>query len=234
MYAVLIVTIIGIICIIISFMMVSKDEGEEADVPAAERNRITDEYELNEEEVAVLQRKVRDKISEDVNDIIYQADSSLSTMLNEKMMALGDYAVTVCDEIEKNHKEVMFLYSMLNDKEKDLKALTAEAEEQASQLKQASELALDAYVSDTPELDVLDALAEGNPDMGTHTGTNTELAMDGMIEESIAEEPIVEEENTNDIILGMKKNGMSIMEIARGLGLGVGEVKLVVDLYQNR
>lgn len=231
MYAVLIVTIIGIICIIVSFMMVSKDgaEGTES-TEAAVGNRITDEYELNEEELAVLQRKVSDKISEDVNDIIYNADNSLSTMLNEKMMALGDYAVTVCDEIEKNHKEVMFLYSMLNDKEKELKALVAEAEEQAADLKRASELAIDAYVSDTPELDALDALAsaEGNLDMGSS------LAMDGGSEADPAEEVAVEEENTNDIILGMKRNGMSIMEIARELGLGVGEVKLVVDLYQNR
>ncbi len=231
MYAVLIVTIIGIICIIVSFMMVSKDgaEGTES-TEAAVGNRITDEYELNEEELAVLQRKVSDKISEDVNDIIYNADNSLSTMLNEKMMALGDYAVTVCDEIEKNHKEVMFLYSMLNDKEKELKALVAEAEEQAADLKRASELAIDAYVSDTPELDALDALAsaEGNLDMGSS------LAMDGVSEADPAEEVAVEEENTNDIILGMKRNGMSIMEIARELGLGVGEVKLVVDLYQNR
>ncbi len=231
MYAVLIVTIIGIICIIVSFMMVSKDgaEGTES-TEAAVGNRITDEYELNEEELAVLQRKVSDKISEDVNDIIYNADNSLSTMLNEKMMALGDYAVTVCDEIEKNHKEVMFLYSMLNDKEKELKALVAEAEEQAADLKRASELAIDAYVSDTPELDALDALAsaEGNLDMGSS------LATDGVSEADPAEEVAVEEENTNDIILGMKRNGMSIMEIARELGLGVGEVKLVVDLYQNR
>lgn len=232
MYAVLIVTIIGIVCIIVSFMMVSKDggEGTEAAAEAAAGNRITDEYELNEEELAVLQRKVSDKISADVNDIIYNADNSLSTMLNEKMMALGDYAVTVCDEIEKNHKEVMFLYSMLNDKEKELKTLTAEAEERASELKRASELAIDAYVSETPEMDALDALAsaDGNLDTGST------LVMDGASETDPSEEPVVEEENINDIILGMKRNGMSIMEIARELGLGVGEVKLVVDLYQNR
>lgn len=231
MYAVLIVTVIGIICIIVSFMMVSKDGGEGvASAGEAAGNRITDEYELNEEELAVLQRKVSDKISEDVNDIIYNADNSLSTMLNEKMMALGDYAVTVCDEIEKNHKEVMFLYSMLNDKEKELKALAAEAEERASELKRVSELAIDAYVSETPELDALDALAsaDGSLDM------ESSLAMDGVSEADTEAELVVEEENTNDIILGMKRNGMSIMEIARELGLGVGEVKLVVDLYQNR
>ncbi len=219
MYAVLIVTIVGIICIVVSFMMVGKEEpvSEEEENPEA-GNRITDDYELNEEELAILQRKVSDKISQDVNEIIYNADQSLSTMTNEKMLALGDYAVTVCDEIEKNHKEVMFLYSMLNDKEKEVKELVSESDAKIAELKEASELALDAYVGEPVELNVTEPMVPDEPEA---------------IMEMMEEEPAVEEDNTNDIILGMKRSGMSIIEIARELGLGVGEVKLVVDLYQG-
>lgn len=219
MYAVLIVTIIGIICIVVSFMLVGKEapvsEGEEN--PEA-GNRITDDYELNEEEVAVLQKKVSDKVSQDVDDIIYNADQSLSTMTNEKMLALGDYAVTVCDEIEKNHKEVMFLYSMLNDKEKDVKELVSEADARISELKRANELAMDVYAAEPVLPDAAEPVLSEEPET---------------IMEMMEEEPAVEEDNTNDIILGMKRSGMSIIEIARELGLGVGEVKLVVDLYQG-
>lgn len=218
MYAVLIVTIVGIICIVVSFMMVGKEENVSKEETPEAGNRITDDYELNEEELAVLQRKVSDKISQDVDEIIYSADQSLSTMTNEKMMALGDYAVTVCDEIEKNHKEVMFLYSMLNDKEKEVKELVSEADDKISELKNASELALDAYVSEPVELVPPEPLISDEPES---------------IMEMIEEEPAEEEDNTNDIILGMKRSGMSIIEIARELGLGVGEVKLVVDLYQG-
>ncbi|MDE7367168.1 MAG: hypothetical protein K2N24_07425 [Lachnospiraceae bacterium] len=219
MYAVLIVTIVGIICIVVSFMLVGKEEpvSEEEENPE-ERNRITDDYELNEEELAILQRKVSDKISQDVNEIIYNADQSLSTMTNEKMLALGDYAVTVCDEIEKNHKEVMFLYSMLNDKEKEVKELVSESDAKIAELKEASELALDAYVGESVELNVAEPMVPDEPEA---------------IMEMMEEEPEEEEDNTNDIILGMKRSGMSIIEIARELGLGVGEVKLVVDLYQG-
>ena len=219
MYAVLIVTIVGIICIVVSFMMVGKEEpvSEEEENPEV-GNRITDDYELNEEELAILQRKVSDKISQDVNEIIYNADQSLSTMTNEKMLALGDYAVTVCDEIEKNHKEVMFLYSMLNDKEKEVKELVSESDAKIAELKEASELALDAYVGEPVELNVTEPMVPDEPEA---------------IMEMMEEEPAVEEDNTNDIILGMKRSGMSIIEIARELGLGVGEVKLVVDLYQG-
>ena len=40
--------------------------------------------------------------------------------------------------------------------------------------------------------------------------------------------------NNNERILAMHRLGRSNMAIARELGLGVGEVKLVIDLYQNR
>ena len=39
--------------------------------------------------------------------------------------------------------------------------------------------------------------------------------------------------NHNDEILAMHEQGKSTVAIARALGLGVGEVKLVIDLYKN-
>lgn len=216
--SILIVTIVGIICIIVSFFLVGKDDVEQGGLEPSGINHITEEYELNEDEVAVLQKKVSDKITADVNDIIYSADQELSTMTNEKMMALGDYAVTVCEEIEKNHKEVMFLYSMLNDKEKELKDLVTNAEGKASELRKANELAMESFVAVPTDLEPIEDL---------DAAFNQE-------EQTAYEEPPSEVDNTNDIILEMKRSGMSILEIARQLGLGVGEVKLVVDLYQNR
>ena len=49
----------------------------------------------------------------------------------------------------------------------------------------------------------------------------------------VLEDEFKENENSNDIILHMHKNGSSVIEIAKQLGLGVGEVKLVIDLYQG-
>ena len=43
----------------------------------------------------------------------------------------------------------------------------------------------------------------------------------------------LENVDNKDMILEMHKVGLSILEIAKHLGLGVGEVKLVVDLYQG-
>ena len=41
------------------------------------------------------------------------------------------------------------------------------------------------------------------------------------------------EKNSNDRILEMHKAGKSNMSIARELGLGIGEVKLVIDLFKG-
>ena len=42
-----------------------------------------------------------------------------------------------------------------------------------------------------------------------------------------------EERNNNEAILALHKAGKSNMAIARELGLGVGEVKLVIDLFKG-
>ncbi len=50
-------------------------------------------------------------------------------------------------------------------------------------------------------------------------------------EVEIPKEPVVE--NNNDKILRMYKEGMSNVDIAKELGLGVGEVKLVINLFKG-
>ena len=37
--------------------------------------------------------------------------------------------------------------------------------------------------------------------------------------------------NRNDEIIALHKSGKSIMEISKLLGMGQGEVKLIIDLY---
>jgi hypothetical protein len=51
--------------------------------------------------------------------------------------------------------------------------------------------------------------------------------------DEVLEEDFNQNANSNDIILEMYRNGNSVVSIAKELGLGVGEVKLVIDLYQG-
>ena len=51
--------------------------------------------------------------------------------------------------------------------------------------------------------------------------------------DEVLENEFKDDSNANDIILEMYNSGRSVIEIAKELGLGVGEVKLVIDLYQG-
>lgn len=60
-----------------------------------------------------------------INQVVSEAgektERELEKLSNEKIMAVNEYSDTVLEEIQKNHSEVMFLYSMLNDKEQEVK-----------------------------------------------------------------------------------------------------------------
>ena len=114
--SVVVMIIIGIIFIFVSFFVSEKLAKRENNINL-DLLKVDDDYEFSERELNIIKRKIEDVIVNQAKDILYETNESLSSMANEKTMALGDYAVTVCDEIEKNHKEVMFLYSMLDDKQ---------------------------------------------------------------------------------------------------------------------
>src|SRR5574344_1245727 len=61
------------------------------------------------------------QINENVNAVIEETNDKLSQISNEKIMAVEEFSQSVLENINKNHQEVMFLYSMLNDKEEELK-----------------------------------------------------------------------------------------------------------------
>ena len=48
-------------------------------------------------------------------------ERAMEKLSNEKILAINEYGKTVVEEIEKNHKEVVFLYDMLTEKSADIK-----------------------------------------------------------------------------------------------------------------
>lgn len=218
--------VIGLIFIFASFFIseaVSDSLGE-----TEEGEYALPEVSLSDEQREKLRGDVMKEVESYCHDIVYQAGEQLSTVSNEKMMAIGDYSVSVYEEIEKTHKEVMFLYSMLGDKEKELKMLV----EQVDSLKQE----IHAAAGDAKQKieDVLKEVEDTKSDMNLFVDTMQHT--DTPEEAPKQPEPVSEQtdsDNANEIILELKKSGMSIIEIAKQLGLGVGEVKLVVDLYEN-
>lgn len=283
---IIIMIIIGIIICITSFFVTEKISSKEENLHNL--MSIDDDYAFSERELRIIRRKIEDVIANQAKDILYETNESLANMANEKTMALGDYAVAVCEQIEKNHKEVMFLYSMLDDKQKDIMKtvrIVNDANKEAKDaLEQARKLEVERPYTYMPSNQMnleysrmeqaLQETAQETVQASNIENVQVDIEQTETIDEStvIEEKPLeteaLEEEtievnldsvddvfsqlddteldfdkefeeefkengNSNDIILQMHRNGNSILEIAKQLGLGVGEVKLVIDLYQG-
>lgn len=216
--------VIGLIFIFASFFISeavsdSLNEYEDEETPELE---IT----LTDNQKAKLHQDVETEVKYYCDQMVYQVGEQLAAISNEKMLALGDYAVSVYEEIEKTHKEVMFLYGMLGDKEKELKLLVEqvdvmkqEMKETADQSQRAVEEAIRAAEDSRRAVDLFDDTLQDAKETDS--------------DEMPKEQPYTKNEgdSVNEIILELKRSGMGMIEIARQLGLGVGEVKLVVDLY---
>lgn len=273
---IIIMMILGLVFIFASFFISEKLTKKESDFNI-DLLTINDDYQFSERELSIIKRKIEDVIANQAKDILYETNESLSSMANEKTMALGDYAVAVCEQIEKNHKEVMFLYSMLDDKQKEIVKTVQQVDDMKKQLQpfvdqlSSGEKAMTANVQKSKEAEAhMDAvLAEAKaviqPQKQTvqseHTQSikeektlsaapaDTEQEQQDSVDdledvfqkfddadtdfEDTMDEEFEANSNSNEIILEMHRNGNSIIDIAKQLGLGVGEVKLVIDLYQG-
>lgn len=235
---VIVLIVIGLIFIFVSFFISEAMN----DSSSEEREKVAVDVTLTDEQRTTVQQQIEDAITEYCENILYQTENQLATMSNEKTLALGDYAVSVCEEIEKNHKEEMFLYSMLGEKEKELKLLVQQVDElrkdlrdtlmQSNQLLEEATAA--AQVVQTNQSQVAQPVVNEAETEDSFDAALQELdAMEIDFSDTDENTTNTTTENANEIILELKKSGMSIIEIAKQLGLGVGEVKLVVDLYQG-
>lgn len=211
---VIILMILGLAFIFVSFAISAKldeqkDENSVVEVPE----------ELTEEQKEKISKLISDYMDSNVDGKLSDIDGKLSEIVNQKTLALGDYAVTVNEEIDRNHKEVMFLYNMLSDKQKEIMTTATMVDDYRKEVEtfvKTNNLTVKPVREIEEDTDLEDAIKE--------------------IDEQInfnPEEEVQEVDASKDVILEMHKRGLSILEIAKQLGVGVGEVKLVVDLYQG-
>ena len=204
-----------------------------------------------EGEVIQAKEKLEGVVEETVEYAVEKTERSLDRLSNEKIMAVNEYSDTVLEEISKNHKEVMFLYDMLSDKQIDLKNTVRKAEQTSKDTKEAVvavkesiSAAKEAGVSLTSEDEYGTFFVEGISAKEIET-KNPKIVRAEKPKEAKPKEAKPKEvgisfeqgeevgKNKNEKILSLHKNGKSNVAIAKELGLGVGEVKLVIDLFEG-
>ena len=213
--------IVGIVFLLVSFLVQEKLSPKDIE-------SITN---LSENELKIIVEKqlknandqVEDAITDVVEDKTETTKRALEKETNEKIMAIDEYSNTVLESMNKTHNEILFLYSMLNDKHTELTDL-------ATQLQQFSE-----HMKNT-ENEVLENLALAAQDVRQKVNETKPIDENEAILASLGtdgQEADQDQINHNDRILMLHQQGFSDVEIASALGLGLGEVKLVIGLFKG-
>lgn len=116
-----------------------------------------------EKEEEKVRQRIDSIVEERVEQAIDKTEDELSRISNEKIMTSNEFSEQVLEKIEQNHEEVVFLYNMLNEKEKQMKALMQEIES----LRAAAEKKMEEEKTMTA-VDMLEKLSKktenGNPE----------------------------------------------------------------------
>ena len=310
--------LVGIVFLIGSFMVkdkLSKNDLDKIADMSAEELKVITEKEIKNAELAIdgmLDEHIASKTDE--------TKRNLEKETNSKIMAINEYSDTVLDSINKSHNEIMFLYSMLNDKHEELTRLSGNIEKITAQAKKTFEPVEASKINNLSNKTVLNAKpvvnaapvsnrqavteSRGIASSDIVTGTkntasvkNQNVSAQNMMSQHAAAQNImsqntvvrntavpntvvpnmaaqnavvqnvavsnmtaqnmtasnttmqsrnlsdtdvqsgrvydISEINHNPQILRLYKSGKNIVEIAKELGLGKGEVKLGVDLYNE-
>jgi len=200
----------GCIVFIVSFFIPDKN-GKETMATALDKGAIKDAV---EKEIVETKLRFQDSLEETANYSVEKAERALERITNEKVMAVSEFSDTVLEQINTNHKETIFLYDMLNDKQREVNS-TAQLVNRT--LKNSSQKIDQEKTNE--KTDLAEELSNND-------------AQPVLLKDTVS---AFEETNgnSNDRILELYRRGMSKVQIAKELGLGVGEVKLVIDLFQG-
>lgn len=197
----IVLIVIGIICVIISIILGITDNKEQADTAS----HVSD-YD-SAKQVSQVSKAIDDIIEKKMQDIEEKTEASLDKISNTKILEMNEYADNVLKEINRNHNEVMFMYDMLNEKDKEIKTTVK-------------------------SVNATNTQARG---MGTVRERLIKLDETQKAPQriSVDEFPLDDKLDKNQKIMTLYNNGYNDIDIAKRLKLGVGEVRLVIKLYVN-
>ena len=213
--------LIGCIFLIGSFFVTEKlSSSEFGKLVEASRDELR---KVMDREISGAENRLDETFQKKLGEVSVLAERAMEKEANEQVMQIHEYSETVLESIHKNHEEVMFLYSMLNDKHKDMTSMAGDLQRLSASIRCAGE----QVSKDTEQKK--DAANEGEQrPSGQKRSEETET-----MPQETEPETAGEEEISNDMVLKLYQEGMSKVEIAKRLGRGLGEITLVLELYKG-
>ncbi len=189
------------------------------------------------EEVEEAQKQVSEEISTVAENTIIDTENKLSSMSNDTIIFVEDFAKQTLERIQHNHDEVVFMYNMLQSKEEDLKATERNIILENQKLEQQRielENMLSPKVSEGSGIEMARRKSSAEKQESEKRKAAKQEAPAPLLESPIVDSSEFsneDEENKTQRILELYRQNKSVLDISKQLGLGQGEVKLVIDLY---
>jgi len=229
----IVLIIIGVIFLIGSFFITEKLS--QKDIEQISLMSEADLKHIAEKQVKEIKSQVETSVEDIIDESLEITKRGLEKETNNKIMAVSEYSDTVMEAMNKTHNEIMFLYSMLNDKHAETAEIVGDLQKYA---KQISEFDMDAAIAK------MDAVTNTGIESGkTEKGSEKKsvLSESDNIEGTTTKDHSIEHTqesadnllNKNEQILLLHKEGMDEVEIAKSLDCGLGEVRLVLGLYNE-
>ena len=237
----IVLLIIGIAFCIGSFFVSEKlSDKDKENLQKLTKDQIED---IIKDKMADANVEMEDKLSATIDEAIEEMDRKTDKETNEKIMQISQYSDTVLESVDKSHKEVTFMYSMLNEKQQD----TVEMTKKLSDLEDTL-VALDSSIAkkldllrdreleieeERKKLEQEKAQAASTEATVSNQNSTNSVSFAEALAEKFADESKQPKQNGNLEILTLHDEGLSEVEIAKKLGRGLGEVKFVLGLYQE-
>ena len=251
--------LLGVIAFVASFVIPEKlEKSNEKEIKIPEEKI----KELVQQEVKQAAFQIEEKTDETMSAAAEKTERYMERLSNEKIMAIQEYSDTVLSQINKNHEEAVFLYDMLNNKHAQVKNTAAEINNKVQDVKADIEQTIQEQLSDLPVDSVEEnMLKEGMKADVSETAESvsetkeekTKAKRVATKRKTPAKKTVTKKTNVSgkapeieiqfepdsDIgsnkskILKLHEEGKSNMAIAKSLGLGIGEVKLIIDLFES-
>ena len=190
-------------------------------------------------ELANAGDQIKHMIDDQIEASIDKVDRALGRETNEKIMAISEYSDTVIENMSKTHNEIMFLYSMLNDKHTELTGMVSELQRLAADIRdiEESHAATDKGRRATKENPVSKKKAAKDTSAGA-ASPETEAAavrdaLTGIVGGGAKRSQKIAGQERAAKILKMHSEGVSDIGIAQSMGMGVGEVRLIIGLHRG-
>ncbi|MBE5869674.1 MAG: hypothetical protein E7294_00205 [Lachnospiraceae bacterium] len=263
---------VGFTIFLVGFLMPKKNENVSEQVRSVAQEEVKKALEGQFDQT---KGRMNDMADETVTHSVEKTERAMERLSNEKIFEITDYSNTVLSDIEKNHKEVVFLYDMLQEKQEAVKAAIVQADATVTRLNRTTDginsrkqtedlnekeaeqgsfenkemkdsggfvefkseevLQKNKISGNDKRIVQKDGSGKKRDNRRTRNAVRPERTGESLTGDSKqrGKKESTEQKNNNERILKLYGEGKSDVVIAKELGLGVGEVRLVIDLYKG-